>query len=551
MRTALRLSAIAAATLLVAACDSPSTPQPGGGPVYLTIEQPAASQAVGDSVLVVARIDSASAGIASVEAVFGGRATPLVSHAGANPAATLDLAGLPRGALAIRVRATTVAGDTGGATVTVVHGPPSGLTVTSPVPGTVARPSVRVDADCGGCRSLKATVRIPPDTAETTVASGTSGIHGDVSLAAFDGTHRLLLSLTGVDSAGLTTRRMMEIPVESSARIAPLVSGGDRLLAFDAGRLLVGSEDFGAATPRRWAVSVVDRATGTRTELTGSLFGQYDTTFVQYEGWPHTGGFAFRVRTPRYFDWRAGTEAIVLAGSSGRVSFAGDWAGLIVDESPSHVIRRNLAPGAEEDLATTFAIATSPEVAENGDVVWRGGDGDVWRAHAGAGPVKIASVANLTTNAAWPVTDGVNVAYLVVPAGAPQQLRLYTAAGATVDLGEVAPFGAAYLAHAAYETRGGWTAFLRPDPGALRQVWTRSPAGELRQATFVGNSARIVELGPNGEVIFASGGSVYAVRAPYTAPPVRLFSDSPDYFVHWYGGQLLLFLGRTAFTVSY
>jgi hypothetical protein len=248
-----------------------------------------------------------------------------------------------------------------------------------------------------------------------------------------------------------------------------------------------------------------------------------------------------------------GREAGGHAGAGGA---PGDWAGLIVDESPSRVIRHNLATRAEEELGTTFAINTSPEVAANGDLVWRGGNGNVWRAHAGQAGVKIADVATPTRNASWPLTDGIDVAYLLVEAYVPQKLRLYTADGTTVELGEVAPFETtfpvtSYPAHAAYEVRNGWTAFLRPDAGALRQVWTRSPAGELRQATFVGNSASIRELGPSGEVVFASGGSVYAVRAPYTAPPVRLFADSPDYFLRWYGGQLLLFLGRTAFTVSY
>jgi len=553
----LRLAPLAAAALLLAAaCDSPSGPPEGaGGAVWLTILRPDTGQVVGDTVTVAVRVDSAKASVSAVEAVYGGRTTPLVSAGGANPAAVLDLAGLPTGELAIRVRATTVQGDTGGATVTVVHGGPVGLTITAPLPGTVARPAVRVDADCGGCVSMRVTARVPPDTADATVATGTHGIHADVSLAAYDGVHRLLLAILGVDGGGVVNRRVMEIPVESSTRLTPLLSGGERLMAFDATRLLVGSEDFDASHTRSWSVRVVDRGTGAATEILSSPFGQYDTTFVNYEGWPHTGGFAFKVRN-HYHDWRPGQDPVVLPGASFHVSFAGDWAGLIVDESPSRVIRRNLATGAEEELGSTFNIYTSPEVGPNGDIVWRGGDGNVWRAHTGQAPQKIADVANPNTNASWPVTDGVNVAYLVIQASVPQRLKLLTADGTTVDFGDVAPFETtfpitSYPAHAAYEVRNGWTAFLRPDAGALRQVWTRSPAGELRQATFVGNSASIRELGPDGEVIFASGGSVYAVRAPYTSAPVRLFSDSPDYFLRRYGGQLVFFLGRTAFTVSY
>jgi len=149
------------------------------------------------------------------------------------------------------------------------------------------------------------------------------------------------------------------------------------------------------------------------------------------------------------------------------------------------------------------------------------------------------------------ITDGVNVAFLKIKY-APKELWVYTAAREYVNLGYVTTqYGIPYLPHEDFEVRNGWVAFRRPDARAVKQVWTRSPAGELRQVTFTPTHSAIRAVGRNGEGIYANGPSVYSAHYPYTAAPVRLFSDYRPHFLRWNGDQLLLFLGRTAWDVAY
>jgi len=519
-----------------------SAPYPvGSGAVYVSIDQPGPGQVVLDSAKVVAHIDSATASVASVVAIVGSQTVSMASQGGAKPTATLNLASFPRGNLTIRVRATTVYGDTGVASVTVYHGPLPGLTVTAPLSGTVARPTVRIDADCGGCKSVTARVRILPSVTYTTVASGVSGIHTDLSLAAYDGQHRLVLNITSTDSANKVAERSFEIPVESSARLTEIVSGGDRLVGFNDTQLLVGTEDLTTTSTRPWSARLVDRSTGAQTQV---ATGTYATAVFDYQAWRYSGGFVLpgaRV---------SGTTSTPLTGYYTEV--AGDWLTQMNPiAEPPHVLRMNLVTGAKDDLGGNVKSSTTPMVAENGDVVWASGGGAVLLAHAGAGPVQLVPTGPGTTYLHSPMTDGINVAYLEVPTNAPKRLKLLLAGGQIVTLGDVAPYQYGYLPHTDYELRNGWVAFLLPDAGAFRQVWTRSPAGELRQVTFYGSHSSIRALGRNGEVIYANGTSVYASRPPYTAAAVRLFSDTPFYFLRWNVDQLQLFLGRTAFDVSY
>jgi hypothetical protein len=520
---------------------------PGTGFVALAIEQPGPGQVVGDSVRVVVRIDSASASINSIVATLGTQSVLLQNNGGAKPSGTLSLAGLPHGNATIRVKATTVFGDSGVKTVTVYHGPLSGLTVTAPVMGTVARPTVRVDADCGGCKSVTAKVYGAPTYLWTTVASGVDGIHADVSLAAFDGSYRLFLLITAIDSASQQTDRIMEIPVESSSRLTPLVSGGDRLVAFDSTHLVVGTENL-VEQGLPWQIRSINRQTGADSLL---ATGPRDSLFNEYRGWRHSSGFVLQKLPNAFYNWRNGVVTSSFQG--GFLQIAGDW-GATMNFDPGTVYRTNLATGAVETLWSQSTNNARPEIAENGTVVWGANfDYQVYGARAGQGAVKLTTTGTSTAFMLSPITDGVNFAVLTVPQNLPKRLYLYTFEGQLLaDLGDVSPWQVGYPVHDDFEARNGWLAFLRPDAGSIRQVWARSPSGEVRQVSFAGSHSVIRGLGRNGEVLYANGGSVYSSHYPYTAAPVRLFSDQPrSSFLRWNGDQLLFFLGRTAFEVSY
>jgi len=106
---------------------------PGSGSVFLTIEQPTNGQEAVDSVVVVARIDSASAGVVSVVAILGSTLVPMTLQANGKRAGTLRLVGHEFGPLTVAVRATTESGDAGVQAVDITRVPPPGFfIVTAP-----------------------------------------------------------------------------------------------------------------------------------------------------------------------------------------------------------------------------------------------------------------------------------------------------------------------------------------------------------------------------------------------------------------------------------
>jgi hypothetical protein len=451
-------------------------------------------------------------------------------------------------------------------TTTHRHDRPPTLVATAPLMGTVARPSLRVDADCiddHACQSL--TLRVvsgnDPGTPGATLASGVSGIHADLSLAAYESS-RMRLRLTATDSVNQSTSRDYEIFVESSAHLTEVVSAGDLLLDFDATRVLTGDQAFSlSATPTQvpWAVRSVDRGTGTATLLASG--SRLDGSPNRYRGWLHTNGALFGstggIGIPTStFDWVSGTLTSLAPVAMDEVDVEGDRAAYRLSQgNPYPVVLRDLAAGVSSPIAGVGAGPGPDEVdlAANGDVVF-GTGADILRYRAGV-------VDSVTTNGSGaaggtlynqPVTDGTNVVYQAF-ASSTTHLILRTAAD-TVDLGIAASLSTGgTAAHRSYEVENGWTAFLKNDLDGVVQAWVRSPAGELRQATSSAQDVELRALGSGGELVFARGGRVLVAQYPYTAAPVDVFSDLLRNYgsIRWRGGQLFRFLGRTAFQVGY
>jgi Bacterial Ig-like domain (group 1) len=465
---------------------------------------------------------------------------------------SLALAPAPGETVYFRIAASNAYGTARGQILSFNDSPPQ-LNVTSPHMGQVARPNLRIDVDCvGACTSVGAFVvtGIGRGTEVATVGMGTTGIHADVSLAAYDGT-RVRVRIRAADSAGRITERDFEIFVESSTRLTELFSAGDRLLDYDATRALVGDQAIaccisGSLLP--WAVRMIDRASGTQTLLaSGQRGGHYNS----YTGWLHPQGALF-ISPGGLFDWRNGTLTGVDA--SGHLAVAGNWAAHMKFQVPGGypVIRRNLATGASEQVASNGSPGGAVDVAENGDVVYDGTDSDVHRYRGG-------TLEDITTGGnsdpggtiyRGAVTDGTLVAFQAATSSGPPRLMLYTGTS-TLDLGPLTDNRTGETRRQLYEVENGWTAYLLADAGGVAQVWVRSPTGEVRQASSVSQSASIRSLGPNGEVVFASGGRVYVAKSPYTSAAVQVFHEPGAYDLKWRGGDLLLFLGRTAFRVDY
>lgn len=500
--------------------------------VYMTLLAPDPRVVVGDNVVVTVRVDSALGSVASVQAEAGGHTAALTSTGGTTVQGTLSLAGLPHGALDVRIRAVTAAGDSSAMVVPVFHDTPPVATFTSPHTGTVARPSVRVDADCvddsGSCSlTVTASTTFQSASNQTTVLRATGSIHQDVSLAAFEG-FDVHLRVIASDSVGHSVTAGYDIPVESSTRLTEVASAGDWLLDFDATRYLVGDQiiaccgRFGLSA--RWVVRQVDRGTGASVVVDSGATLRLGAAI--YSGRLHPQGALFTSPGGNY-DWRAGTSTQL--GTN--LSVANGWAVYVA----GGVKRLELATG----VVTPVGAGDQPDVADNGDVAFHAGGG-VWRYRAGV-------TSNVAAAGQYPVTDGVNVAYV----DASNHVALSLGAGGTVDLGPAASFGSAGPAHTRYEVQNGWTAYLLSDAGGIAQVWVRSPAGVVTGLTSVGQSAELMALGDNGQVVYRTGGSAYVAQSPYTAAPVRVFSGLFPREVRFRGTQLLLFRGRTAFDVSY
>ncbi|HEV7586992.1 MAG TPA: hypothetical protein VGO40_02585 [Longimicrobium sp.] len=490
-----------------------STPvPPGGGTVALTILEPVADTTFIDSVVVRARIDSAPASVLSVKAFAAGQSVVLSPYAAGLVKGTLHLPGQPFGPLQIRVHAVTVRADTGNAFVTIRRDAPPTMTVTEPTLNMVARPNLRIDVDCvddnpAGCASLTARI------GAVQLASGTTGIHTDVSLAAMNETQQVV-QIDALDSGGHSRTASVNVIVESRAVLAFVDSAGSLAVDLDSSRLL-----FADAAHTVW---LRDRVGGTRTAVQASPF----LGFAGVEGRLHSQGAIYLRLVPgttgRVYEWRSGAFVDLNAPATSLVA-EGDWAAWV---NGSQFTRRDLAAGTSMTLS-----AAQPDVAANGDLVYASGGG-VKRLRAG--------VTTSVDAGSGALTDGINVVYL-------KSFQVTMWDGTTATTLSNTLISAAPRTH--YEANGGWVAYAMADGGGNSQIRTRAPGGTDRQVTLFGSSSQIRALSADGTVVFGNAGVLYVLRAPYTAAPTRLGRDW--YNASFRGTGLLLFLGNTVFSATY
>lgn len=186
----------------------------------------------------------------------------------------------------------------------------------------------------------------------------------------------------------------------------------------------------------------------------------------------------------------------------------------------------------------TIVLALRPRAAPGGDP---SGKTQLYRLREAA----VEQITFDTTAAAlFPSTDGANVVYTrrtSTADGERSQTMLLTPAG---EQALSAPGPAGY----GYRAVGGWVAFTLPDAAGVRQGWTRSPAGELRQVTS-GATPGSVTLGPDLQMVVWTGDRMYFARTPTgalvdigpTLPggPVWYHGD-PDMYFHATGRLLRL-----------
>ena len=518
---------------------------PGGGGVYFTVQQPAAGAVVGDNAVVQVRIDSAAASVSTVTASAAGRSVTLQPVSPGVLRGTLNLLGIAAGPQQLRVRVVTVHADSAVKLVAITKDASPRLTVTSPRPWWVAGASLRLDADCtdddpAGCASLEVTAAAPGTSA--TLATGTGGVHQDVSVADFDGKMPEIRFLAR-DTRGQAVQAVVEMYVETSAALARIDSAGSWAIDVDSTRLLF---QDAAGT-----VGVHDRTAGTRTSLSGGGTRPGEAGLPTY-GWLHPQGAIYSVGpgTQTVFDWRGAAPLNLGTLSSQTLVAAGTWAAWATGFDGGFAIqRRDLAAGTNATVSADDRNY-APDVAPNGDVVFFGYPSyDVYRYRAGV-VTPLTAESNTVHWNVHPVTDGTNVLWFKSDQGGKtviQPGRVTFWNGAETVFPSVFANPDARLKYAA---NGGWVAYVATDGGGFNQVRTRAPDGTDRQATSGGSSSEIRALGPDGTLVYANGSTLYVVRAPYTGTRTELGLYHMRARFDG-GGRLLLFLGNSAFTASY
>jgi hypothetical protein len=492
-------------------------------PIVVSIQSPLLNRTYGSALPVSASATTTAGTIVRMVARVQDREVELNDGNG-----TLNLAGLPEGPQMLAVVAYSSAGDSAAGRQPFVYNQAPQLTAVLPAEGTVIRNGVvRVDAECtdpSGC------VRVAVHASEfgepfpndlPVLAEGMTSVHADVPISEYDG-RRVYLVVRATDALGGVSVAYQVIYVEDTPTWTELASGGRQALDTDATRFLYVDSAAGGAAQ----IKVRALAGGAETVLLDVPAGEGRDV----EGYLFPGGAIFATRHGIY-EWRSGNTTLLAAsGTAYSLDVAGPWAAWSVS---STLYRRNLTTGSTQ-VVTTQSVNNGNEVAPNGDVAYtRSTDYDiVWWRGAAIGGLQVAP-------AQEPLTDGTQVMFV-----RGSSIWLYR----TGDVEVLATLALPLAAHLHYEVNNGWAAWVTTGAGNSLEVWTLDPTGTRRRASS-GGSSTIRALGPQGQVVFATGGRRYLVEAPYTSAPLDIGGDIGT--LRFEGDELYVFVGRSAFRVNY
>ena len=474
--------------------------------------------------------------LAEVTAEVGGHGAVL-AFAGETGAwqGTIDLHEVARGVQRLAFSITDAQGHTVRTSVPFYHDNPPVLEIAAPRNYELARPNMHVEATCiddGGCVSL--TIDLVDFTLVPfhRVFAGTSAtLNIDLPLfddpTRFGGARVRFIATDNVGQADTVYRLVAGDSPTAALEVVATVPG--RVLDVDADRILY--LDSTAADAQ--AVRIRDRSSGN--EVTVSE----ESRFVEEARLMPGGNAIFlaggaSITDISVFEWRNG--AITDLGKGHGLRVAGPFAAYLSDGGTT-LVRRNVSTGSSLTIASGIYNA-GHDVAADGDVVYTMPDTLVYRFQDGTGSAPISPPNGLNFG---PVTDGSSVVYRRRTGENPQtfqeEIELFDGAN-TITLA-----GAA----GGLAITNGWVAFNRLGSGGQWQVWTRSPGGEERQATFLGVGSGIGGLGPNGEVLSSVGIEYRYAVPPYDAAPIDAGTTGGFVFLD---GSLLKLNGNTVFRVG-
>ena len=509
----------------------PTNGAPGGTPLNVGVEVVSRYQ--------LSRV-TASVGGRSVDLVFdplsivcsrGGFAFP--RWVGAIP-----LSGLPGGGTTLSITVTDAYGNVATGSFGFVHDEPPSLTIVAPDDFYVARSAVRVTTSCvndapGGCAYIYVYVN------GSLVATAPGNFDDTVSVAAYEG-KSVELRVEGFDGAGQFSRVYRRVFVESSTHLSEVVSVNGLIMDVQPDRILFLNQSTGG------------NALTIRNRMSGSDVVIYDVAGHL----PESGGltpvgaiFAEKLighNDTGLHEWTAGGVSDL--GSYGVFDVEDRYATFV----SGGLVRRDVVAGANTFVTSG---ASTGAVAANGDVVYGSSGYQIVRFRNGTS-TQLTSDATLWNVA--PVTDGVNVVYAKSTpccSGQQYQIAMYGASGEQIL---TVPDGVQRWPGRFYRAANGWIAYTKSGAGGELNIWSRSPTGQIAQATQFGGSSIIDALGPNGEIavvnLLSLGNGMGTVQRRYLAVPnyggVPTDISSGLGSAYFLRGGLYLAIGRSLFQVS-
>lgn len=541
MRSGVGVAALVVALLVLGASRADAA-------ISVTIGSPPAVLIAQSSPLRIGVTVTSTFDVASVEAHVGALTTTLAPATLPSWAGELVVTSLPYGNHVLVVTATDVLGATATASVTFLHDEPPVITVQSPVANTVARPSIHVVATCtddnpgGICVNFGAS--IPGGNALG--GGGTNMIDGTIDLTAVDGA-ATELRVRANGPFGTIPGVRLPVFVENSPDLVEVASLGTRMLDVDGTRLLY-VDGAGMVRVRR-------RSDGAETPLgpiadlgASPPFGRLTSTGAVYVAKLAPGC----MNPEEAFEWR-GAGAPVSLGVRCRASgfeeawpIAGDWGWWPAPGGGGGVIRHDYATGVSTtvtfppDVGGAFLTGNRYSIVANGDLLAIIGDGDAVRFVRDRGGVQTELGRGSKGSQNNPVFDGIAIAYLH-PGSPNDRAALIRDGLAPLVLGD--PLIPQYPFQS-YAVGGGWVAFTRVSAtSGARQVWRRSPAGDLANVAPFAADSVVDVVAPDGQLTVVTDGATRYLATDAPGPPLHVGSELGR--ARFLGDGLYVLVGRT------
>jgi hypothetical protein len=498
-----------------------TTAPPGGIAVW--VESPDRGALAGGNMLVTAEVSSVDS-IVSVRVTAGDTGGALARSGGTAWQGTIPMRGLPLGPTLLTVTATNVHDSVGTDTLTFLHTEPPAVTVTAPIPFTVARPSLTVQATCIYCNTL--TLREISNLVVTPeiFAIGDSVINVTASLAVRDGHWVDARFVATNQDGGSGGSPLFRLFVESSPKLTTITDLPSLVLDHEGARTIYRAPDSASV--------VLHNSVGG-----GDIVIPVDANERIVWARLYPGGMIVRthiavggIHTIRWSSGGAITTKVV-----GDAAVGGKY--LVYHLSGNTALKRvDLTTGTEISIGTGNGL-TMGSVGSNGDVAFVNGGIRLW--HNGTTTL----VSPATGSFYDPATDSGRVIFEGVVGGA-HQVHYFNGT-TTVLLADLGPYDPHYGED--YQVGGTWAAFLRSD----HEIWTRSPAGVEVQVTSHPIGSKIDIIGPDGSVIF-----IRDYRRYYLAPGSNFWIDVASWrgsemgTMKWTPTGYLELLGRSVFAVT-